>query len=735
MQFKPKGTDSGVLRLLLQHLLEYSPSFRAVALQNQALKPLCSLPGKSATHRWLTNHKLTDNISTDQWVSDSGERYPVVEFPLLGRQPGVPIGRISLLLVPGTSCNPLTDLAGIEPLLTCIAGHCEIATELQAARQQGLRNASDFDFLSDLDRIQSQTNNLQRIDSTLEALGNHLECWLTALILPGDDVRAYWLVAQSKISKPANIEPLTDRLAEHTVAAGKVLVVDDRKVFSGLGLARADYQFLCSPILDSHSEPLGVLLAMKPGQFSRDSVRVVRAASLKLGISRYGDKPGAKLLKRTSMIERIDAHLHSSKEQSRAFMCIDIDRLHVVNERFGHEVGDAAIDAVINTVGELSPLGRHMSRLSGDLIGLYLPDGSEASTLSLAGRIGKRVSEITLPGIDRTLALSVSIGITLLPEHARSGSQALSFAEIALRSAKARGSSQCVVFGDQDASIMQRHSDLNSIGRLQNALIEDRFVIYAQEIRTLGVANEAAKYELLTRMLDDQDQIVSPIKFLSAAERYQMMPAFDRWVIARALRQLANAENMLEIGMSRFGINISAQSLSDRDFSSYVVERVLESGLPPDAICFELTESTAVRKLDFAMDFIASVKRIGCQVALDDFGAGYCSFGYLQDLDVDYIKIDGSFVRKIVTDPLAESIVRAVVGIAQVKNCQTIAEYAESDLILTHLQRLGVDYGQGFAIARPVPLEDVLASLDSPLDLGLTDVFSGSDIRELRRSS
>jgi EAL domain-containing protein (putative c-di-GMP-specific phosphodiesterase class I) len=371
--------------------------------------------------------------------------------------------------------------------------------------------------------------------------------------------------------------------------------------------------------------------------------------------------------------------------------------------------------------------------LSGDLLSLYLDAADEQAATDTATRVLKEVVDKPLADAYKSMDLSVSIGIALIPEHAATGSQAVSIAEVACRSAKSRGAGQYVLFRDYDASIIQRHADLHEIGNLQNALIENRFVIYAQKIQSMRSKEPARKFELLTRMLDPRGNIIPPNKFLSAAARYQMMPALDRWVVGHALTQLSEAENMLEMNLSSFGINLSGQSLADEGFGEFVVSAVLESGLSPDSICFEITESAAVKNMDMALQFIEEVRRIGCTVALDDFGSGYCSFSYLQDIPVDFLKIDGMFVKNIIQNPLSEAIVQAVVGIARVTGAATIAEYVEDAVIGKRIEELDVDFGQGFGIGRPEPLADVLNRMDSPLDLGLTSTIRIPDPEVMKK--
>jgi len=199
---------------------------------------------------------------------------------------------------------------------------------------------------------------------------------------------------------------------------------------------------------------------------------------------------------------------------------------------------------------------------------------------------------------------------------------------------------------------------------------------------------------------------------MSAAERYQMMSALDRWVINKTLDELSNSDNMLEINLASFSINVSAQSLTDDDFVDHVEQRIVESGISPEALCFEITETALVRNLERAQRFIRKLTKLGCRLALDDFGTGHCSFAYLMDLPVQYIKIDGVFIRDILENPLSDAIVSSVINIAKVIHAFTVAEHVENDRVLQRLQQYDIDYVQGFAIGRPRPLAEVLAEME-----------------------
>ena len=505
----------------------------------------------------------------------------------------------------------------------------------------------------------------------------------------------------------------------------KVIVSSDPELASLLNTSQgAGRQILCSPIADPQSRINGVLILARENQFSRDDVRLARAICVKIsGSLTPGKKTNSGPLDRRTVIERMDSDIKRAPDAERAFLFVDIDRLHIINDRFGHVVGDEVISTVTGILSGIARSPDAVASLSGDLIGLYLDTATEAQAVDAAKKVLHAVMTAAVTAVHKSMDLSVSIGIALIPKHAATGSQAVNIAEVACQSAKSRGTGQYVLFQNLDASIMQRHADLSEIGNLQSALIEDRFVVFAQKIRSLQSDEPARKFELLTRMLDKAGNLVPPQNFLSAAERYQMMPALDRWVIAHALKQLSEAENMLEMNLSSFGINVSGQSIADEGFSEFVVSSVQESGLSPDSICFEITESAAVKSIEQALKFINDVRDIGCSVALDDFGTGYCSFSYLQDIPVDFLKIDGTFVTNIADNPLSEAIVQAVVGIARVKGVATIAEYVEDAVIAARVRELGVDFGQGFDIGRPEPLADVLGRMVSPLDVGLTSTI------------
>ncbi len=288
---------------------------------------------------------------------------------------------------------------------------------------------------------------------------------------------------------------------------------------------------------------------------------------------------------------------------------------------------------------------------------------------------------------------------------------ALATAEIACKAAKDRGRNRVEVFQDSDQSIIRRHTDILIVGKLRDALAHDSFRLDAQPILPLRGNYGRPRFELLIRMLGERGEVIPPGKFLSAAERYQLMPTVDRWVVSRACELLSAHAAAVGEDIARFAINLSGQSLQDETFLPFVADTIKNSGLSPNVLCFELTETATVGNLERAQSFLRALQDLGCQFALDDFGTGVSSLAYLKDLSVNYLKIDGSFVRDSITNTRSESMIKAIAQLAKVMCIETVAEYVETDALRARMADLGVDYGQGFAMGKHQPLEQLLEEL------------------------
>jgi EAL domain-containing protein (putative c-di-GMP-specific phosphodiesterase class I) len=270
--------------------------------------------------------------------------------------------------------------------------------------------------------------------------------------------------------------------------------------------------------------------------------------------------------------------------------------------------------------------------------------------------------------------------------------------------AKENGRNRVQVYHPEDSELSMRQGEMEWIGRLQRALDEDRFVLYAQDIAGLDPAHKLADHcEILIRMLDESGQLVPPMAFIPAAERYNLMPSIDRWVVRNAFAIIGRQQAEQYAGPGIFAINLSGASIGDERFLDYLREQFEHFNVAPQSICFEITETAAIAKLDKATEFINQLKSLGCLFSLDDFGAGMSSFAYLKHLPVDFLKIDGGFVKDMADDPIDRAMVEAINSIGHVMGKQTIAEFVDGERVIRLLREIGVDFAQGYGVAKPRP--------------------------------
>jgi EAL domain-containing protein (putative c-di-GMP-specific phosphodiesterase class I) len=296
--------------------------------------------------------------------------------------------------------------------------------------------------------------------------------------------------------------------------------------------------------------------------------------------------------------------------------------------------------------------------------------------------------------------LGASIGVVPISAENADVASVLSAADSACQAAKEAGRNRVHSFEENDIDLMRRRREMQWAARINTALEEGRFELFRQTIMPLQEPETGAHYELLLRMRDEAGKIVPPDNFIAAAERYGIMPQIDRWVLENAFRWLVSEADERE-KLAMCSINLSGQSLGDDKFLPFVIDQFHRSGLDAGKICFEITETAAIASFSQANRFIQALKELGCKFALDDFGSGLSSFGYLKHFPVDFLKIDGSFVKEILHDPIDREMVRSINEIGHLTGKRTIAEFAENAGIINMLRTLGVDYAQGYGVSQP----------------------------------
>jgi diguanylate cyclase (GGDEF)-like protein/PAS domain S-box-containing protein len=416
------------------------------------------------------------------------------------------------------------------------------------------------------------------------------------------------------------------------------------------------------------------------------------------------------LLNRRGFEERLAELLRSARCDGRAHaLCfLDLDHFKVVNDTCGHAAGDALLRELPDVLRRaLRPVDA-LARLGGDEFALLLAD----CTLDAAGRVAEAardaVREFRFDWQHRAFRLGASIGVVGITAASPSAAAVLGAADAACYVAKDLGPDHVHVSRPHDLALVRRRGELRWVARLKEALAEDQFRLHYMSIAPLAGDGVPRHHELLLRLADPKGEPILPGAFLPAAERHQLMPQIDRWVIEHALRHLgaAIAADPLLAG-HRFGINLSGESLRAPDLLACIQASFARHGVPPSMVYFEFTETAAIANLRAAGDFMHGLREMGCQLALDDFGTGMSSFSYLKHLSVDLLKIDGSFIRDLVENPVDQAIVRAVQTVGAQMGIATVAEYVETAATSDYLRELGVNYGQGHAIARPAPLEQL----------------------------
>jgi diguanylate cyclase (GGDEF)-like protein/PAS domain S-box-containing protein len=413
------------------------------------------------------------------------------------------------------------------------------------------------------------------------------------------------------------------------------------------------------------------------------------------------------LVNRTEFDRRLRAALDSAVTRGRqhSLLYLDLDQFKVVNDTCGHIAGDELLKQLSSMLAMQLRGSDTLARLGGDEFGVLIEGCEPAPAARLAEKLRRAVADFNFAWDGHLFPTSVSIGQVNFHDHGLTVSEILSKADEACYLAKDSGRNRVHTYTPGDEVLARRHGEMEWIERIRQAMDEDRMQLYAQPI--VAVADPSApplEWEVLLRMRERDGQIVPPMAFIPAAERYNLMPAVDRWVVRALFAHAAARADAVGDTRTCFAINLSAATLGDPAFVDFVKERLWASQVAPARICFEITETAAIGNFAAALKLIQDLRALGCRFALDDFGSGMSSFAYLKHLPVDTLKIDGAFVRGIAVDPVARAMVGSINEIGHLMGLRTIAEFVEDDAILAELRGLGVDAAQGFGLGAPAPL-------------------------------
>ncbi|HQT26500.1 MAG TPA: EAL domain-containing protein, partial [Burkholderiales bacterium] len=407
-------------------------------------------------------------------------------------------------------------------------------------------------------------------------------------------------------------------------------------------------------------------------------------------------------------LERIMAEALGENEE-HVLLYLDLDQFKVVNDTCGHIAGDQLLRQISMQLQERIRSRDTLARLGGDEFGVLLEHCHVDQALRIASDLRDAVQNYRFSWEGMPFSVGVSIGLAPLSDSLGTVTAALSAADAACYAAKEQGRNRVHSHHPDDALLALQRSQMQWVPCLTNALDTDRFRLYRQAILPMH-GKSRPHFEILLRLQDEDDRIVEPMAFFPAAERYNLMPSIDRWVLREVIARHASQHGHEPVSTRPiFSVNISGSSLCDDRMADFVRGLLEEHRVPADMLCFEIKETAAIANLEQAAQFIAALKEHGCLFALDDFGSGMSSFGYLKRLPVDFLKLDGGFVRAIAEDRLMRAMAEAINRAAHVMAIETVAECAENEPILELLHELGVDHAQGYALGRPQPLAETAA--------------------------
>jgi diguanylate cyclase (GGDEF)-like protein len=600
----------------------------------------------------------------------------------------------------------------VQPALECLRRELSLRAKLGSSERDLNIKERDLELMMEISSNQAAASDADEFSQILKTGLDRMGCALAALWVPDKNIS----VSMTRSGAPMAPEAL--QRAQHHLTAWmqmqqRTIVINHiSKVATDVA---APYKILACPIRHHSERVMGVLALFNPPSAQDFDLQQTRVAemlakrSTNIIQAQYDTSTG--LMTRQAFERQVSGLLTAAPAGSHIILYLDIDRLHVINETFGMHVGDDVIVSVADRMAKALPPGALSARISGDRLAALIPGASMESAALIAEQIRAAAEGIVPRAGQGAFEVSVCLGVAPIGRSDNPLAHALATAEIACKAAKDRGRNRVEMFQDSDQSIIRRHTDILVIGKLREALDSDGFRLDAQPILPLRGNYGRPRFELLIRMLGERGEIIPPGKFLSSAERYQLMPTVDRWVVRKACELLGTHSASVGEEFARFAINLSGQSLQDESFLGFVVEQLKASGLPAGVLCFELTETATIGNLEKAQVFMRTLQELGCQFALDDFGTGVSSLAYLKDLSVNYIKIDGSFVRDAITNARSESMIKAIAQLAKVMCMETIAEYVETDVLRVRMADLGVDYGQGFAMGKAQRLEDLLQEL------------------------
>jgi len=604
----------------------------------------------------------------------------------------------------------------LQPLLDCVHRDLIAARPAQDRVRVLTERTAELEWLFNITaRLKGAGDDRRLLTELLTASAERLDCLFAALSIPEKRLALEYTHQAGGLE---SLQTAWQQTQPHLLAWAqrqhKPLIINS----AGRGNKKvAACKILSVPIVRDSGRVLGVLVFFNPANaadfaprheflarhLGRQTVSIIDSQfDLMTGLySRNG-------------LEQMHASLPPEDASvERSIVYIDLDHMHMVNEIHGFELGDELIVRIAELlVPPLLPAGCLVARLSGDRFAVLFPAADPRQAAAIAAELQLVAKRLVIGPQQHPIEVSLTCGVAALVDMPQGFARAMAAAELACKTAKSRGRGRVELYACEDSSMMRRHDDAVAVGTLRAALRTDRLQLYAQRIFPLRDPGSAGGYELLLRLRDEDGSIIAPGPLIAAAQRYQLLPSIDLWVVRRAMEMLGGYREMLKTRALTISINMSGQSLGDESCIENLKQGLKQANLPPGCVIIEITEQAAVTNFARAHAVITQLQALGCRFALDDFGTGSNSLSYLKNLQISRLKIDGSFVRDILTNKNSLATVKAVVELAKALNIDTVAEYVETEAIAHAVRRLGIDYAQGYAYGKPEPLDKLLERLD-----------------------
>jgi diguanylate cyclase (GGDEF)-like protein len=609
-----------------------------------------------------------------------------------------------------------------SPVLSCIENEYQLTAELDAMASELAIRYEELNLVYETnDCITDSRDEYSALSELIEKYIDHLDVDMIALAFPKQE--QIFSASNDKAPIPEAydiVNTLCQTYLKQAKPGDNCLVIND---FTDLQRNKYDLHTACKvmacPVLNNRGDVNGILVCInhiqRPDFYNSDKnlLHAVARKVAKIIQSNYDILTG--LINQHAFKTIVQDAINRSRTKG-LFHCvlnIDLDNLKVINETLGRDAGDHVIRNVADMLQNKLRSSDSVCYMGEGRYGVLLDQCNIDQGMSVAENLRTLIEVSTFSWKDKAVETSITIGVGLIEPHTHKLDEVLEAAEMARDAAKEIGYNRIQVYRQNDDDFTNRRDHLQWVTRIQQALRHNEFAVFAQTISPVAPTNESYHFEVLLRMLDKEGSVIPPGKFIPPAEQFNLMPIIDRWVINKTLELLSSAGFAQQAGEGIVSINLSGQSLTDNELTDYVIDKASKYHIDPECICFEITETAAIHDTRSAQNIFRQLKSHGFKLSLDDFGTGLSSFSYLREMPVDFLKIDGSFVRTILEDNVTSAMVGSINHVGHVMGLKTIAEFVETDEIITALKHIGVDFLQGYAIAKPVDLSTYLSELGS----------------------